>query len=549
TTFRNWPASLNIECQRCGYNLDTPSSSDVHPPSDAVVALSQNNAVPSSIIAQSCRNNLSGLADSISKIDKNIGRLEDTLRLLQAERNRLLGYTQTYKQVVHPIRRVPAAILGETFLACVGDPTDLGHFTIWKKPYQHNSLDKNEPWWRLGQVCQRWREVALSHSNLWSYIAIDLPKPGNLPSDAMVSQLILQLQRSRSQPLTIALRSATKRPRSDYHSILTAICVHSSRWESIRLEFGVNSIEMLRTMSRLVRGNIPALSRLYLDLSRCPTDAHNNGLDAFALAPRLKTITVRGLNLTPFMNLVSLPWSQITQFRYRCSSPETTSNLDFIVRMPHIETFVDQRCFGADLNGHGTINVPSLRLLSLYNDYPQSRLSTFSKLLDRLSVDHLQDLRIIVSPGIPSLQCFLRRTAPTVRSLSIYNKGLDTAQMIELLNCASGDLQSLSLRNGSSDLIAALGSLDPETQKPKLLPKLHTIRIFQPWASSQTQDDSLVNMVECRLSPDTTAAISLLELDSEFDIEVETLEVLKTYRYRGLEVKRSPMLHFLIPGY
>ena len=98
-------------------------------------------------------NTLCSAGDSLDEtrsiIDRNITRLEESIRALKSHKNEL-----------SPISRLPVEILCNIFKFCVAES--------WTR--------KPESWTNFSQVSQHWRSSALSASELWTIIPLNYPR-------------------------------------------------------------------------------------------------------------------------------------------------------------------------------------------------------------------------------------------------------------------------------------------------------------------------------------------------------------------------------------
>ncbi|KAK7027611.1 hypothetical protein R3P38DRAFT_2526470 [Favolaschia claudopus] len=98
----------------------------------------------------------------LSKLEHDIKRVESALNALQTNHDNLQAELDGYKSILSPIRRVPPEVLGEIFLYLVPSAD---------KTHPHcDSLARISLPWKLGQICCRWRAVALSLSELWAFL-------------------------------------------------------------------------------------------------------------------------------------------------------------------------------------------------------------------------------------------------------------------------------------------------------------------------------------------------------------------------------------------
>ncbi|KAF9461416.1 hypothetical protein BDZ94DRAFT_1167622, partial [Collybia nuda] len=90
--------------------------------------------------------------DSIdAKIMKHLSSIED----LRLQRTHKLDRLATLKKIISPIRDFPYEILSNIF-------THYCHHLNSNHKY-----DMQKPPWFLGQICARWRQVALAIPELW----------------------------------------------------------------------------------------------------------------------------------------------------------------------------------------------------------------------------------------------------------------------------------------------------------------------------------------------------------------------------------------------
>ncbi|KAJ7141996.1 hypothetical protein C8R46DRAFT_576687 [Mycena filopes] len=126
----------------------------------------------------------------------------------------------------------------------------------------------------LCQICQRWREIALSTPQLWSAIAIAV---GRNPT-AHLELLETWLARSGNCPLSFSLSDAAERP---HH--LQAALLHLCRWQYVVLDLPFEQMTLIQGEMPLLRG--------------------------VTLTPRPGA----SIPLYPFQH-APLPWAQLTHF-------------------------------------------------------------------------------------------------------------------------------------------------------------------------------------------------------------------------------------------
>ncbi|KAJ7602850.1 hypothetical protein DFH06DRAFT_950140, partial [Mycena polygramma] len=96
-------------------------------------------------------------------LNREIERLQERQKELQAERVSLSSYQAQNRTILSPLRRMPPEILGEIFswtLASIADALERGRYRPTDSP------------WVLTHVSRSWRAVAVSNPSLWSLVAI-----------------------------------------------------------------------------------------------------------------------------------------------------------------------------------------------------------------------------------------------------------------------------------------------------------------------------------------------------------------------------------------
>ncbi|KAJ7460167.1 hypothetical protein FB451DRAFT_1371677 [Mycena latifolia] len=222
---------------------------------------------------------------------KAIARLTSDIEPLAARRDELRRITQSLALLLStkPRRTLPFDVVAEIFRTVVDVVPDP---------------------WILGQICKRWRAIALECPELWTSIDIDhaASNPRMRPTGYPFEKLQTLLNRSLHQPLTIRFctvaRCLDAPPVSfDADRLFGALVACSSRWGSLSLRCTPQIFPLLAQ----VKGKLPLLHTLSLDMC-----FDRILLDAFETAPRLRSLAcLTGWRLTPLM---LMPWSQITRY-------------------------------------------------------------------------------------------------------------------------------------------------------------------------------------------------------------------------------------------
>ncbi|KAK7055129.1 hypothetical protein R3P38DRAFT_1345416 [Favolaschia claudopus] len=104
----------------------------------------------------------------LSLLEDEINRLKSALKVVQRNHSNLKAEMKGYKGILSPLRRLPAEILGEIFLYFV--PSVDKTCPRYEPLSVRSQFAKVSPPWQLGQICRRWRAVALSLSELWAFL-------------------------------------------------------------------------------------------------------------------------------------------------------------------------------------------------------------------------------------------------------------------------------------------------------------------------------------------------------------------------------------------
>ncbi|KIK66204.1 hypothetical protein GYMLUDRAFT_112641, partial [Collybiopsis luxurians FD-317 M1] len=108
----------------------------------------------------------------LSTLDQRLDKMKVQMAQFTARREEIVSVIQSYRDVLHPIRRTPPEVLLEIFSYCI-DFIDVEHPSTCR---HINSLDTKKGPWCLGQVCRYWRSVVLECPRLWSSLSIDVDK-------------------------------------------------------------------------------------------------------------------------------------------------------------------------------------------------------------------------------------------------------------------------------------------------------------------------------------------------------------------------------------
>ncbi|EEB90811.1 hypothetical protein MPER_10936 [Moniliophthora perniciosa FA553] len=247
------------------------------------------------------------LTQSLTAINNQLADIEETLRLLRKQQTALSDAAQSYRRILHPIRRVPSEILRAIFEACFDSNDIMDSRRYSNHAYGHDSLYPRKP-------RGHWVRSAI-HGELWHYrvhpygpyVGVKLPNEwagGQRSDSGLISQLILQLQRSKLHPLAISIRITGREASTTCERLIVAICFQSFRWDTLRIHFQ-NPRKNFSLMSSLIKGNLPMLRRLYVDFGFNPLLV-GGIVDTFESAPMLRELCIHGLALPETGDLMAV---------------------------------------------------------------------------------------------------------------------------------------------------------------------------------------------------------------------------------------------------
>jgi predicted nucleic acid-binding Zn-ribbon protein len=110
-------------------------------------SLLHTNYVPSESELLALKKFLAEPKQELSRLDSEITHLQDRLKGLLDERDKVNVYIETHVALMAPARRLPAETVAEIFMRCLS------------QPYSTRSLE--EAPLLLTRVCKNWRSISL----------------------------------------------------------------------------------------------------------------------------------------------------------------------------------------------------------------------------------------------------------------------------------------------------------------------------------------------------------------------------------------------------
>ncbi|KAJ7639736.1 hypothetical protein DFH06DRAFT_1478405 [Mycena polygramma] len=222
----------------------------------------------------------------IAEIGARISELKSSIKLLKDEQNFYRKRLATY---TYPVLTLPYEVVSKIFVQFLPVyPTP---------PPIRGILSPNV----LGQICQKWRDIALTDPLLWRAISLSLRKDTGIPQKLQV--LETWLKRSGSCPLSINLDIGKYSDSPETPNLfLQAITSHCARWEHLKL-YSTSHHPFPSTT-----GPLPLLRTFYTCSIKDKTENSSPLISALHAAPLLRKVAVVWYdNYRPFF-----PWAQLT---------------------------------------------------------------------------------------------------------------------------------------------------------------------------------------------------------------------------------------------
>jgi hypothetical protein len=216
-------------CPNCGVSVGTETYVAYSYPSLPPNTLDSNNAMDlTGHMRSQYSKTMADIETDISKLDDEMSQLQTVMGRLAAERQSLERSLEEHRSIVAPIRRIPLEVLSGIFIFCADNSSSNSNskcFDVTQAPIQ------------LSFVCNKWRRLAISMSQLWSSISLKGGHEYVLSSgrsqtyysrSIQTDMLSTWLLRSGSSPLTLGI-DATWLEHDALTSCIALMIPHSHR--------------------------------------------------------------------------------------------------------------------------------------------------------------------------------------------------------------------------------------------------------------------------------------------------------------------------------
>ncbi|KAF8177468.1 hypothetical protein K438DRAFT_1681424 [Mycena galopus ATCC 62051] len=462
----------------------------------------RSNSVPSD--ASGLRSTIAASLPDVAHYDTEIGRLQQIMDRLVAERDALLQYNKKCSSVFAPVRRLPPEILAKIFSLCSSTPI------LYSDGTQSIQYDVPDPvrqphLERLLRVCVVWYNTVVTTPSLWANIEVDLEGP-NTSGEERFIHLSRSLDRSAHCPLTLHVSACSERPGLE----LLGRC--AARWRTAALYLtGVATPSLSHA-----KGHFSRLE--YLGLGG--EDA--KGLDLFETAPILRRVILSQVDGP----LPKLPWRQLRHITFHVSQLSDMDEDIIAGRLAILPHCSDQCEFNMDdlqlsqWNASTSTlvrvqsNIPVLRLTVFDEDEGHSRLA-LGTILGALTLPCLQELHLCSSrPNEHPLlwprdhfQAFASRSCllKTLTKLFLYDVVITEEELVECLSEMPALLELFIQDVGGSTsyesrILITDSLLERLVRRPDTSCLAPSMNHFSFGTLSSFDDGALIKFVESRSS-------------------------------------------------
>ncbi|KAJ7724941.1 hypothetical protein DFH07DRAFT_261788 [Mycena maculata] len=424
------------------------------------------NIAPSDSQCQTIRGFLVAPREEISALTDEIVSTQALLEALTQRRAALEELVSAHLALVSPIRRLPADVIQEIFVACL--PSG-----------QNSVMSEQDAPLLLCHICRAWRSLAFCMPRLWAALHVAVPSKDDMP--AMNEAVNGWLSRSGILPLSISV-GAPRRFEYDVSTLLQTLISFSPRWKHIRFMFPI--YDSFSPLASLSPADVPILKTLALKGFHWNASTPDPGTLSNHLG-FIGTASLRSVSIpagAPDSTLIPFRWEHLRQLSFRGGAAFIAADvaltilqkcpllemLSFSLRagnvspapatLCHMEYLRDLYVFErvpqtSDFFAHIIApNLAHLEYASLGSDLPFTPMLSSSRFLDGLC---LKGSRVPVTSLLDTLALI-----PTIRRLLLRNEPV-------ILPARTQDPLFISLLNRGTP--EAAGILCPNLERIELV--------------------------------------------------------------------------------
>lgn len=326
----------------------------------------------------------------IEAVDSRLSALYGFMRTLKFKRHVLKAHLDAY---VYPVSTLPNEIVSEIFLQCVSSSNRADRIPSGRKAPLI-----------LGQICHKWRQIALSTPSLWTTIELRL---GNHEThENQLHLLETWLSRSRDCPLSLSIHYEMPMISigfgisygdysGDVREFIKAILPHCRRWEYLELIVPFQNLTLIHREieTPLLRDLTVGITNLdQIHAYGDDPDDPKWPIQMFDHAPKFReVIFALGFDATVFR----FPWEQMTSISI--IQPHSPNDLATVLRSsPNVGYFMGELAAPsihqptpADVEP-----IPPLAHLHSLNLTADAHSHAYVGLLEKLTLPALRVLRL-----------------------------------------------------------------------------------------------------------------------------------------------------------
>ncbi|KAJ7700315.1 hypothetical protein B0H17DRAFT_1128738 [Mycena rosella] len=332
----------------------------------------------------------------VEGLEAQILEPQHTLGALQQEKDLAQGRLDVYR---YPVLTLPNEIVSEIFI----------HF-LPIYPHRSPLIGPRSPA-LLGQICRKWRDIALSTPELWRAVRLTLNKKRRLAQQLHLLESSLERSGSGRLSIELCLKSGDADTEIWELPFLQTITRYCARWEHLKLYISPKSLSS-------IEGPLPLLRRFRIGVY---SHVRKSSTPAFLMAPLLSTVHMHTCHYSLFS---ILPWSQLTVLTAKwITEREFTHVLSQAVNLVFCQfTIYD---LGIEQQPRRDVVLPSLETLILSEFLHSNPLLKSLELLTLPALRRLQIAEPFLQPDpIGTLVSLVSRSGCILQELCITSSSL-----------------------------------------------------------------------------------------------------------------------------
>ncbi|KAJ7185518.1 hypothetical protein C8R46DRAFT_381041 [Mycena filopes] len=414
----------------------------------------------------------------------------------------------------------PEDILREIFKRCV-DP---------QFPHLQPVLATEAPLLLCG-VCQLWRDIVTTTSELWERLAVSIGRQGSNESQPSQQLIEIWIARSGSRPLTLVLKDMGLRSSVDMaDKILQIFLPHIHRWQSVTLSLPTYP-SALTHLEHIPTG-ASQLQIARLDFGADPVLRTTDTPQIAGLARLLATSALHTLywpNDPSTIRFLDISWSHLTVIDLIPTWAPMSQIINIMRKAPKLRSLTV--LIAEPDHVAGPIFLPDLQVLWIGAEVD------IGPLFEQLTLPSLKNINLFCAasaPPVPQTAVIdlLARSGCSLHAAIFTSLHLSTPDIIRFLRMSPGLLLLEISDDGAASITDDILGLLTPGDAPCLCPHLRIIRFLDSSVSSA--DGLLADMVASRRTKGpTSSSLSRLVIQfSDIDLPGHAMDI---HRLKRLE--------------